>query len=61
MRGRPDDGTPNPDAELREELQGMEARVRKMRNTRNSFSEQARAVADKRNAVQGQYKEHKEK
>ena len=61
MRGRPDDGTPNPDAELREELQGMEARVRKMRNTRNSFSEQARTVADKRNAVQGQYKEHKEK
>ena len=53
MRGRPDDGTPNPDAELREELQGMEARVRKMRNTRNSFSEQARTVADKRNAVQG--------
>ena len=46
MRGRPDDGTPNPDAELREELQGMEARVRKMRNTRNSFSEQARTVAD---------------
>lgn len=61
MRGRPDDATPSPDAELREELQGMEARVRKMRNTRNSFSEQARAVADKRNAVQGQYKEHREK
>ena len=61
MRGRPDDATPSPDAELREELQGMEARVRKMRNTRNSFSDQARTVADKRNAVQGQYKEHREK
>ena len=61
MRGRPDDATPSPDAELREELQGMEARVRKMRNTRNSFSDQARTVADKRNAIQGQYKEHREK
>ncbi|MBT7637717.1 MAG: hypothetical protein HN554_02305 [Euryarchaeota archaeon] len=61
MRGRPDDATPSPDSELRDELQGMEARVRKMRNTRNSFSEQARTVADKRNAVQGQYKEHREK
>jgi uncharacterized coiled-coil DUF342 family protein len=61
MRGSPDDAASNPDSELREELQGMEARIRKMRNTRNSFSEQARTSADKRNAVQGQYKEHREK
>tara|TARA_B100001093_G_scaffold12503_2_gene11595 strand:- start:8273 stop:9280 length:1008 start_codon:yes stop_codon:yes gene_type:complete len=61
MRGSPDDAASNPDSELREELQGMEARVRKMRATRNSFSDQARTVADKRNAVQGQYKEHREK
>ncbi|NCG00342.1 MAG: hypothetical protein GWP25_00950 [Euryarchaeota archaeon] len=61
MRGRPDDAAPSPDSELREELQGMEARVRKMRSTRNSFSDQARTVADKRNAIQGQYKEHREK
>ena len=61
MRGRPDEATPSQDSELNEELQGMEARVRKMRNTRNSFSDQARTIADKRNAVQGQYKEHREK
>ncbi|RPG71411.1 MAG: hypothetical protein CBC59_001655 [Euryarchaeota archaeon TMED99] len=61
MRGRPDEATPGPDSELRDELQGMEARVRKMRNTRNSFSDQARTVADKRNSIQGQYKEHREK
>ncbi len=61
MRGRPDEATPSPDSELQDELQGMEARVRKMRNTRNSFSDQARTVADKRNSIQGQYKEHREK
>ena len=61
MRGRPDEATPGPDSELRDELQGMVARVRKMRNTRNSFSDQARTVADKRNSIQGQYKEHREK
>ena len=61
MRGRPDEATPSQDSELQDELQGMEARVRKMRNTRNSFSDQARTVADKRNAVQGQYKEHRDK
>ena len=61
MRGRPDEATPSQDSELQEEFQGMEARVRKMRNTRNSFSDQARTIADKRNtssrSVQGTSRE----
>ena len=41
MRGIKDDATPNPDSELRDELQAMEARVRKLRDTRNGYSDQA--------------------
>jgi len=37
MRGIKDDATPNPDSELRDELQAMEARVRKLRDTRNGY------------------------
>jgi hypothetical protein len=40
MRGFPSDGEKNPDADLREELQSMEARVRKMRDNRNSLRDQ---------------------
>ena len=54
MRGMKDDATPSPDGELKDELQAMEARVRKLRDTRNAFSDQARASAEKRNAIQGQ-------
>ena len=61
MRGRPDDAEKNPDAQLLEELSGMEARVRKMRENRNSLRDQGKAMAKKRNAVQDQYKEHREK
>ncbi|MDE0857992.1 MAG: hypothetical protein OSA38_05440 [Candidatus Poseidoniaceae archaeon] len=61
MRGIKEDATPGPDSELKDELQAMEARVRKMRDARNGYSDQARTAADKRNAIQGQYKEHKEK
>jgi uncharacterized coiled-coil DUF342 family protein len=39
----------------------MEAKVRKMRETRNSLREQGKAIAKKRDAVQDQYKEHREK
>ena len=53
MRGMKDDATPSPDGELKDELQAMEARVRKLRDTRNAFSDQARASAEKRNAIQG--------
>ena len=51
MRGKPSDGETNPDADLREELQSMEAKVRKMRETRNSLREQGKAIAKKRDAV----------
>ena len=61
MRGMKDDATPNPDSDLKDELQAMEARVRKLRDTRNAYSDQARTAADKRNSIQGQYKEHREK
>jgi uncharacterized coiled-coil DUF342 family protein len=39
----------------------MEARVRKMRDNRNNLRDQGKAMAQKRNAVQDQYKEHREK
>ena len=61
MRGMPNDAEKNPDAELREELSSMEARVRKMRDNRNNLRDQGKAMAKKRNAVQEQYKEHREK
>ena len=35
MRGMKDDAEEKPDADLREELQTMEAKVRKLRETRN--------------------------
>ena len=60
MRGMPNDAEKNPDAELREELSSMEARVRKMRDNRNNLRDQGKAMAKKRNAVQEQYKEHRE-
>jgi uncharacterized coiled-coil DUF342 family protein len=61
MRGMPNDAEKSPDAELREELSSMEARVRKMRDNRNNLRDQGKAMAQKRNAVQDQYKEHREK
>lgn len=61
MRGMKDDAEEKPDAALHEELQTMEAKVRKLRETRNSFSDSAKQTADKRNAIQGQFKEHREK
>ncbi|MEC8106699.1 MAG: hypothetical protein VX115_03045, partial [Candidatus Thermoplasmatota archaeon] len=39
----------------------MEAKVRKLRDVRNNFSSDARSAAEQRNAVQAQYKEHREK
>ncbi len=61
MRGMKGDAEEKPDAALQEELQTMEAKVRKLRETRNSFSDSAKQTADKRNAIQGQFKEHREK
>ena len=53
--------TPRPDEDLRDHLHQMETRVRKLRESRNNHNEQANRFADQRNAIQGQYKEHKEK
>ena len=61
MRGTLNDGEDKPDLELRERLHAMEAKVRKLREIRNNFNSQARVSADKRNSVQSQYKEHREK
>ncbi len=47
--------------ELRDHLHQMEAKVRKLRESRNNHNDQANRFADQRNAIQGQYKEHKEK
>jgi phosphoserine phosphatase len=61
MRGKFGQGEEKPDGELREKLHAMESKVRKMREVRNNFNDQAKISADKRNSVQSQYKEHKEK
>ena len=61
MRGLRGDDEKKPDSGLREELQTMEAKVRKMRETRNSLREQGKALAKKRDAVQEQYREHRDK
>ena len=61
MRGMPKDAEKNPDADKLAELRDMEAKVRRMRDNRNSLRDQGKAMAKKRNAVQDQYKEHREK
>ena len=61
MRGKFGEGEEKPDGDLRERLHAMESKVRKMREVRNNFNDQAKVSADKRNSVQSQYKEHKEK
>jgi len=61
MRGMKEEAEEKPDAALHEELQTMEAKVRKLRETRNSFSDSAKQSADKRNSIQAQFKEHREK
>ncbi len=57
--------TPNeeasPDADIRDHLHQMEAKVRKLREARNGHNDQAKRFADQRNAIQNQYKEHREK
>ena len=50
-----------PDADLRDALHAMEAKVRKLREVRNQHNDNARRSADQRNSCQAQYKEHKEK
>ena len=55
-----DERDERPDADLRERLHAMEAKVRKLREIRNQHSDRARRSRDQRNAVQAQYKEHRE-
>ena len=50
-----------PDNDLRDHLHQMEAKVRKLRDSRNNHNEQAKRFAEQRNAIQSQYKEHREK
>ncbi len=50
-----------PDDDLRDHLHQMEAKVRKLRDGRNNHNEQGKRFAEQRNAIQDQYKEHREK
>ena len=50
-----------PDSDLRDHLHQMEAKVRKLRDARNNHNEQGKRFAEQRNAIQSQYKEHREK
>ena len=57
----PKDENTRQDAELRDHLHQMEARVRKLRDSRNNHNDQAKRFAEQRNTIQDQYKEHREK
>ena len=48
-----------PDADLRDLLNEMETKVRKLRDVRNNFNEVAKRNADQRNSIQDKYKEHR--
>jgi len=52
---------PQDNTELRDHLHQMEAKVKKLREARNNHNDQANRFADQRNAIQSQYKEHREK
>ena len=54
-----DDGEIKPDADLRDRLDLMETKLRKMRDTRGSLNDGAHRFADQRNAIQQRYKEHR--
>ena len=50
----------NPEDDLRTRLHAMETKLRRMKDQRNSFNEDARRAADSRNALQEQSKEIRE-
>jgi len=50
----------NPEDDLRTRLHAMETKLRRMKEQRNSFNEDARRAADSRNALQEQGKEIRE-
>ena len=60
MTEQANEGT-SPDVDLKDHLHQMEAKVRKLRDGRNNHNEQAKRFAEQRNAIQSQYKEHREK
>ncbi len=51
---------PKPEDDLRTRLHAMETKIRRMKDQRNSFNEDARRAADSRNALQEQSKEIRE-
>ena len=55
------DSEERPDADLRDHLHQMESRVKKLRDARGNHNESGKRFADQRNAIQTQYKEHREK
>ena len=57
----PDSQETRPDTDLRDHLHQMEAKVRKLRDARNNHNEQGKRFSEQRNAIQAQYKEHREK
>ena len=57
----PESQETRPDTDLRDHLHQMEAKVRKLRDARNNHNEQGKRFAEQRNAIQAQYKEHREK
>ena len=56
-----ENANPRPDDDIRDHLHQMEAKVRKLRESRNNHNEQGKRFAEQRNAIQSQYKEHREK
>ena len=54
------DEQPKPEDDLRTRLHAMETKIRRMKEQRNSFNEDARRAADSRNALQEQSKEIRE-
>lgn len=55
------DGEARPDEDLRDHLHQMESKVKKLRDIRGNHNESGKRFADQRNAIQTQYKEHREK
>ena len=52
-----ENANPRPDDDIRDHLHQMEAKVRKLRDSRNNHNEQGKRFAEQRNAIQSQYKE----
>ena len=60
LRGFVKDEQQKPEDDLRTRLHAMETKIRRMKEQRNSFNEDARRAADSRNALQDQSKDIRE-